>query len=65
MRTTKVGWMHMMIHTREKPSECSYCDKSFGWKAHLKIHQRTHIDEKWAREWERQIEIKREQDRDS
>ena len=55
----------MMIHTREKPSECSYRGKSFGCKAYLKIHQRTHTDEKWAREWERQIEIKRGQDIDS
>ena len=64
MRTTKVGWMHM-IHTREKSSECSYCDKSFGWKAYLEIHQRTHTGEKWTREWARQIGNKLEQESDS
>ena len=36
----------MKIHTGEKPYTFSNCDRSFGYKCHLKCHMRTHTREK-------------------
>ncbi|XP_060586699.1 zinc finger protein 836-like [Ruditapes philippinarum] len=35
---------HLLIHTGEMPFKCDMCNKSFNQKAHLKVHQVTHLD---------------------
>ena len=33
---------HERLHSGETPYKCSYCPKSFGRRANLKLHEKTH-----------------------
>ncbi|XP_053569330.1 gastrula zinc finger protein XlCGF26.1-like isoform X2 [Bombina bombina] len=35
---------NQVIHTKEKPFECTECKKSFRWKSHLLEHYKSHTD---------------------
>lgn len=38
--------VHVRTHTKEKPHQCSQCEKSFSRAENLKIHTRSHSGEK-------------------
>lgn len=38
--------MHQLVHTKEKPHVCEFCDRSFSLKSNLKRHERVHRGER-------------------
>ena len=41
--TSKSRQIYVLIHTKEKPYKCEYCQKGFNQKGNLKSHQISHM----------------------